>query len=262
MFDTHIHLNDEKLYENLDEHIKEAKENGVHNFLVIGYNISSSILAVEIAKKYKGVCFAAVGIHPTDYKEYLDKENVDRLNTLIIENKEYIKAIGEIGLDYYWIKDKDEQEKEKEVFKKQILLAKTHSLPISIHSRDATQDTLDIIKNSNYEGPFVLHAFNASKEIMNQYLKMNVYFGIGGVVTFNNAANLKMLIKEIPLNRLLIETDAPYLAPVPNRGKLNEPKYIKFTLKYIASLLNVDSNELDLITTNNAKRIFLNEKDN
>lgn len=256
MFDTHIHLNDEKFNDNLDFYINEAKENGINNFLVVGFDLESSLKAVEIANKYNE-CYAAIGFHPTD----IDKmENIEVLQCFLnLFNEERVVCLGEIGLDYYWIKDVEQRNKQKEKFIYQLDLAKKFNLPVSVHIRDAIQDSYDILKE-HAKTTFVLHCFNASEEMLNLFLKLDCYFAIGGVVTFKNAKNLQEVVKKIPLDRLLIETDAPYLAPTPYRGKLNEPKYIKETLNFLANLLEISVDELDKITTNNAKKVFLNGK--
>lgn len=256
MFDSHIHLNDEKFIDNLDKYINEAKECGVNEFLVVGYDYDSSLKAIEIAEKYEG-CYAAIGYHPCDVHKI---ENVkDLWKFLKLFSHEKVVCVGEIGLDYYWVKDPQQKNEQKEAFIYQLGLAHDKKLPVSIHMREATQDTLDILKKYA-KTPFILHCFNASEEILNEYLKLDCYFAIGGVVTFKNATNLQEVVKKIPLDRLLIETDAPYLSPVPFRGKLCEPKYIKNTLEFIAKLINIDVDELDRITTANARKVLLNGK--
>ena len=256
MFDTHIHLNDEKFIDNLDFYIQEGRNRGVKEFLVVGFDYNSSLKAVEIANKYD-FCYAAIGFHPCDINKIKDVRDVWKFLRLF--NNEKVVCLGEIGLDYYWVKDEEEREKQKEFFIYQLELAADKKLPTSIHIREATQDALDILKK-HAKTPFVLHCFNASEEILKEYLKLDCYFSIGGVVTFKNATNLQEVVKQIPLNRLLIETDAPYLSPVPYRGKMNEPKYIKETLKFIADLRGLNFEELEEITTANARRFLLNGK--
>jgi TatD DNase family protein len=256
MFDTHIHLNDEQFNENLDSYIEEGIKNGVTNFLVIGFDYASSKRAIEIAHKYE-CCYAAVGFHPCDVNKI--KNIKDLRSFLKLFDEEKVICLGEIGLDYYWVKDQIERERQKEMFIYQLNLAKKKNLPTSIHVREATQDALDILKE-HAKTTFIMHCFNASEEILNEYLKLDCYFAIGGVVTFKNAENLQEIVKKIPLDRLLIETDAPYLSPVPYRGKLNEPKYIRKTLEYIAELRGMSFEELDKITTANARKVLLNEK--
>jgi TatD DNase family protein len=256
MFDTHIHLNDEKFLDNLDFYIEEGIKNGVKNFLVVGFDYESSKKAIEIAQKYES-CYAAIGFHPCDVGKIKDIRDLWKFLKLFDEEK--VVCMGEIGLDYYWVKDQKERDRQKEMFIYQLELAKIKNLPVSIHVRESTQDALNILKE-HAKTPFILHCFNASEEIFKEYLKLDCYFAIGGVVTFKNAANLQQIVKLIPLDRLLIETDAPYLSPVPYRGKLNEPKYIKETLKFIADLRGMSFEELDAITTANARKVLLNEK--
>ena len=225
-------------------------------------NISTSALALSQYKKV--ISFPALIL-----LSFVSNRNIHNINKITdirdlwkflrLFNNEKVVCLGEIGLDYYWVKDLEERERQKEMFIYQLGLAKDKNLPTSIHIREATQDALDILKE-HAKTPFVLHCFNASEEILNEYLKLNCYFAIGGVVTFKNATNLQEVVKKIPLDRLLIETDAPYLSPVPYRGKLNEPKYIKETLQFIADLRGMSFEELDKITTENAKKVFLNGK--
>ena len=256
MFDTHIHLNDEKFSENLDFYIQEGIEAGVKTFLVVGYDYNSSLKAIEIAHKYE-CCYAAVGFHPCDITKIESNNDLIEFEKLL--TKEKVVCLGEIGLDYYWVKDPLEREKQKEMFVYQLHLAEKYNLPTSIHVREATQDALDILKN-HAKTTFIMHCFNASEEIFKEYLKLDCYFSIGGVVTFKNAVNLQEVVKKIPNERLLIETDGPYLAPTPFRGKLNEPKYIKKTLEFIAELKGETFDVLDEITTANAKKVLLNER--
>ena len=204
MFDTHIHLNDEKLLENLELYINEALEAGVKEFLVVGYDYESSLKAIEIAHKYD-FCYAAIGYHPCDVEKVADVRDLWKFLKLFKDPK--VVCLGEIGLDYYWVKEEEKRERQKEMFIYQLGLAKDKKLPTSIHIREATQDAYDILKE-HAETPFVLHCFNASEEMFDLYLKLDCYFSIGGVVTFKNAANLQQIVKKIPLDRLLIETDA------------------------------------------------------
>lgn len=256
MFDTHVHLNDETLYLNIDKYIQEAQTNGVSNFLVVSWDLESSIKAIEISNKYE-CCHAAIGFHPCDARAL---ENNDVLNKFLelFKTSSKIVAIGEIGLDYHWEKDENNKELQRKWFKYQLNLARKLNLPVSIHSREATQDTYDILKEYK-DIKIILHCYNESLEITKQYLKQNIYFAIGGVITFKNAKNLIDVVPQIPLDRLLIETDAPYLAPVPYRGKINEPKYIKETLLKISEILNIEFDKLDKFTSLNARKVLFNE---
>jgi TatD DNase family protein len=192
-----------------------------------------------------------LGIHPTEVKDWTDD--------LIGKIKEYSKhpkiiAIGEIGLDYYW--DKSFNTLQQEVFIKQIKLANELNLPISIHDREAHKDTFDILKEYNKSSKIVMHCFSGSVEFAKECLKEGWYLALGGVVTFKNAIKMKDVAKEIPLNRLLLETDAPYLTPVPHRGEENQPAYTKFIAEEIAKLKEISFEEVDEVTTQNAIEVF------
>lgn len=259
IFDTHIHLNDETLYKNLDKYITEAKENGVTKFLCVGYDLKSSILAVEIAKKYDFV-YAAIGAIPTEHKGYklLDSNDptINKLKELYLKNEKYIKAIGEIGLDYYWEKDEPIKEKQKKMLLEQINLANELNLPVSIHCRDAVQDFYDFIKIHKINNAGVMHCYSGSKEMAELFIKEGYVIAFGGVLTFKNSRVTKEVIQNIPLDKIVFETDAPYLAPVPYRGKSNEPKYICETVKYAAELLNISYEEMQNISYSNSIKTF------
>lgn len=244
--DTHIHLNDDRYKLELDEVIKEAIDNNVNKLIVIGYNKASSIKAVEIAKKYDN-CYCLVGIHPSDAK---DEQDVSFIYDLVKEKK--VIGIGEIGLDYYW--DKSYNELQKEVFIKQIEIANKLNLPISVHAREATQDCFDIIKKYKPKG--VIHCYSGSVEIAREYVKMGLYIGVGGVVTFKNSKLIKEVVKEIPLDNILTETDGPYLAPTPYRGKTNYPKYIPIIANEIAILKEVEVEEVEKKVEENVLKLF------
>ena len=248
IFDTHIHLNDEKLLSNLDEYINEAKECGVEKFLCIGYDVECSKKAIEIANCYKDV-YASVGIIPTEHKQF-NEQSINVLEKLARSSNKVI-AIGEIGLDYYWEKDLETKEKQKVMFIEQIRLANRLNLPISIHSRDAMQDTYNILKDSGVIG--VIHCFSGSEEMANKFIKLGFYLGIGGVVTFSNS-KLAEVVKNIDLSHIILETDSPYLSPF--RGKRNEPKNIKVIAEKIALIKGVGVNDVAQITSNNVVRLF------
>lgn len=254
IFDTHIHLNDEKLLDNLDNYINEAKSYKVGRFLCVGYDIKSSIKACEIASKYDFV-YAAIGIIPTEYNQY-NENSINELKNLYFKYKDRIKAIGEIGLDYYWENDESVKKIQKEMFIKQIELANELNLPVSIHSRDSIQDTYQILKEHKVINNGIMHCYSGSKEMALEFIKLGFYIAFGGVLTFKNSKVTKDVIMNIPLNKIVFETDAPYLAPSPYRGKINEPKYILETIKYASNLLNIDFNELIKISSNNANAIL------
>lgn len=253
-FDTHVHLNSEQ-YSNIEEIINNALNNNVNKMIVVGYDLESSIKAVKIANEYDFV-YAAVGIHPSEIKKM--KENaLKEIENLLINKK--VVAIGEIGLDYYW--DKDNKEEQKKMFVKQINLANKYNLPIIIHSREAAQDTYDILKeNKIYYEKGIMHCYSYSLDLAKKFIKLNLFLAFGGALTFLNAKQNKEVVKEIDMQHLLIETDAPYLTPHPFRGKQNEPKYINLVVKEMANLKNISEEKVASITYNNACSLFGIEK--
>lgn len=246
LIDSHAHLFDE-YYDDIKSVLDKAKDNGIEYVVNAADTIESCKEVIKHSKEYDNYYYC-LGIHP----ENVD-EDLDELSQLIEENKNDPKfvAIGEIGLDYYWIKDN--KVKQIDVLRYQLDLAKKYNKPVVIHSREATKDTIDIL--GEYDIPVYIHCFSGSKETLDIYLKRGYYIGIGGVITFKNA-NLKDVIKDMPLDNLLLETDAPYLAPVPHRGEQNEPAYIKDIAEYISSLKNVDIKEIEEKTSKNARKIF------
>lgn len=248
IIDTHIHLYDERYNDILDEVIKEAESVGVKKMIIIGFDYSSSIKAVELANKYP-FFYASVGLHPSEVQK--TKESPVSWLSELAKNKKVV-AIGEIGLDYYW--DKTYSELQKKYFIEQINCAKELNLPIIIHSREASKDTYEILKQNTIPG--VLHCYSQSLEMAKQYIKLGYYIGIGGVVTFKNSKELKEVTKEIDLDYLLTETDGPYLAPHPFRGKLNKPSYLKYVVSEISSLKNLDEEIVKKRLAQNAERLF------
>lgn len=252
MFDTHCHLNDENLYSRIDQVIEEAKKTGVSKFLVVGYNKKSSFLAVEIANKYQE-CYAAIGFHPTDIFDVSDK---DYKETMELVNNKKVVAIGEIGLDYHWIKDPVQREQQKEWFIKQIEFANEHHLPITVHNRDSNEDCLKVLKEHRPVYGGVMHCYSGSVEMLNDVLDLGMMISLGGPVTFTNAKTPKLVAEEVPLEKLLIETDSPYLTPHPHRGEKNEPKYICLVSEEIARLKGISKKHVDQVTYENACRLF------
>ena len=221
-FDSHCHLNDEGLVSDLETIIQTAHEKGVEEILCVGWDYASSLKAVEIAERFPGV-YAAIGVHPENY-ENETPDTIEKLRDLAKHHK--VAAIGEIGLDYYWKNDPETKAAQKEWFIRQIDLANSLKLPVSIHGREASQDLFDIISEHPIENGFVLHCYSGSPEMMARFAKLGAYFGFDGPITFKNAVNPKACLKVCPADRLLFETDSPYMAPVPYRGKRNEPQYI------------------------------------
>ena len=252
IFDTHCHLNDEQLYTRIDEVIKSANEAGVNRFCVVGWNKDSSLLAIKIAEQYDNV-YAIIGYHPTDVYD-VSEEDFNLIMNLLDHPK--VVALGEIGLDYYWIKEAEKREIQKQYFIRQIEEANKHKKPISIHNRDAIEDCLKILQEHHVDCGGVMHCYSGSVESMKEFLKAGMYISLGGPVTFKNAKQPKEVAKEVPLDRLLVETDSPYLTPHPFRGQVNEPKYIGLTLIEISFIKDIDKDALAEITTENAKRLF------
>ena len=229
MIDSHVHLDDPAFDEDRDSLIKSLGENGIELVINNSSDLPSSERSVELANKYENI-YAAIGVHPHEAKTYDDKVE-ERL--IELSKNEKVMAIGEIGLDYYY--DNSPRDVQKEVFKRQIELAARLGKNIVIHSRDAVKDTFDILKEAHekYEFTALIHCFSQSVEMMEEYVKMGDYLALGGAVTFKNAKTPKEVAKKVPLDRLLLETDCPYMTPVPYRGKRNEPKLVKFVLSLI-----------------------------
>jgi len=249
--DSHAHLDDERFDDDRETVIKNLKADQIDIVINIGADIASSKSTSSLAQTYDNI-YSVVGVHPHSVSELVGL-GLDEIENL--SRHEKTVAIGEIGLDYYY--ENSPKNLQKEYFIEQIRLAKKLDLPIVIHSREAVKDTLDIIKSeksSNLRG--VMHCFSSSVEIAKEYIKLGFYIAIGGVVTFKNARVTKEVAKYVPLESLLIETDCPYLAPEPFRGKRNEPKYIKYTAEEIAKIKEVDLEKIAYSTSINAKKLF------
>jgi TatD DNase family protein len=250
-FDSHCHLNDPSLLTNLDEVIKRAKDNGVTLMNIIGYDLSSSKKAIEIANKYEGI-YATVGIHPNDLHK-MNKNDFDEIEKLLTKDK--VIAVGEIGLDYHY--EDTYKDLQKEYLVKFLHLANKYKKPIVIHVRDALNDALTIFKeHKSLIIGGVMHCYSGSKEMAKEFVKLGLYIGVDGPVTFLNARVIKEVVSDVPLEWLLIETDCPYLTPHPYRGKRNEPSYLPLIAQKIAELKNLSVEEVAFTTTNNAKRLF------
>jgi TatD DNase family protein len=251
IFDTHAHLNAHQYKEDLESVIQKSKNENVTNILVVGFDKETIISAIEIAENNEGI-YAGIGWHPVDAIDFKD-EHLVWIEELT--NNPKVIAIGEIGLDYYW--DKSPKDVQLEVFKKQINLAKKVKLPIIIHNRDATKDVLDtlIMENAEQVGG-IMHCFNGSIETAQICMDLGFYLSIGGPVTFKNAVNLQKVVEQIPLDRLLVETDCPYLTPHPFRGKRNDPSYIKHIVQKIADIKNITFEEVAEATTSNAIKLL------
>ncbi len=250
IFDSHAHYDSEQFNEDREELLLSMEENGVGTIVNSGANWDSVTGVVELAQKYPFV-YAAVGMHPDEVGD-LNEERFEYLKSQC--QKEKVVAVGEIGLDYYW--DNESHDVQKKWFIKQLELARELDLPVIIHSRDAAADTLEIMKEYGQGLRGVIHCFSYSIELAREYVKMGFYIGIGGVVTFKNGRKLKEIAAEIPLDKILLETDCPYLAPVPFRGKRNSSIYISYVAQEIANLKGISYEEVVAQTEKNGKELF------
>ena len=244
--DTHCHLSKED-YDDIDKVIMEDKEADVDKIVVSGCSREAIDEVMSFKDKYDMV-YVTIGYHP-EYADSVRKEDLDYLKSLLGEKK--IIGIGEIGLDYHYTKDN--KDKQIWLFEEQLKIAENFNLPVVIHSRDATQDTINTLKKYNVKG--IIHCFSGSLETAKKYISMGFLLGIGGVVTFKNS-KLKDVVKEIPINSIVLETDSPYLTPVPYRGKVNSSKYLEYIAKFIAEVKNISVEELAEITSKNASSLF------
>ncbi len=251
LIDTHAHLNNEDLYEKRHELVTRAREAGVEKIIIAGYDVTSSVQAVNIAKEIS-CCYALVGIHPNDANEW---ENGGKEIIKELTKNEKVIGIGEIGLDYYH--NLSSRELQKKTFIGQISLAKELSMPISIHDREAHGDIMEIIKTqeAGISGG-VLHCFSGSWEMAKVCLAQGFYLSFAGPITFKNAVKLQEIVRKVPLESLLVETDCPYLTPVPYRGKQNEPSFLKFTAAKVAELKGITIDEVNIAVGENAKKLF------
>lgn len=251
IFDTHAHYDDERFEEDREELLSRLEEQGITHVVNVGASISSSKKTLELIKQYPFI-YGSVGVHPNETGE-LTEEDIDFLKRAALEEK--IVAIGEIGLDYYW--NEPEREIQKKWFIRQLALAREVRLPVIIHSRDAAQDTLEILKaQKGEEIGGVIHCFSYSAEMAREYLNMGFYLGIGGVITFPNAKKLKEVVEMAPLERIVLETDCPYLAPIPNRGKRNSSFNLPFIAEEIAKMKQIAYDKVIDVTYENAKRLY------
>lgn len=251
LFDSHAHLDSIKFEKDREFVINRAYNNGVKLIMNPGADLKSSKDAVELSRKYDFI-YAAVGIHPHETK-HMDDASIEILRMLAKDKK--VKAIGEIGLDYYY--DHSPRDIQKYWFKKQINLAKDLNLPVIIHDRDANFDVMEILKLENaFDTGVLLHCYSGSYELAKEYIKLGAYISIAGPVTYKNARKTVEVVKGISIDKLLIETDSPYLTPVPYRGKRNEPMYVKNTLEKLAEIKGISVEEAMEKTFNNAKKVF------
>ncbi|MBP2242572.1 TatD DNase family protein [Cytobacillus eiseniae] len=251
LFDTHVHLNAEQFADDLEEVINRALNEGISRMVVVGFDRPTIEKAMELVDRYECI-YASIGWHPVDAIDMKD-EDLQWIEELSSHPK--VVAIGEMGLDYYW--DKSPKDIQKEVFRRQIQLAKKVKLPIVIHNREATADIVEILKEEGAEEVGgIMHCFSGSPETAKECVDMNFYISLGGPVTFKNAKKPKEVAEAIPLEKLLIETDCPYLAPHPYRGKRNEPSYVKLVAEQIAEIKGLTLEEVAHATTANANKLF------
>ena len=251
IFDTHAHYDDDAFDEDRDVLLSGMKEAGVEYIVNVGASMASSERSIKLAEKYPFV-YAAVGVHPDEVGE-LDEEKFEKLRKWTSHEK--VKAVGEIGLDYYW--DKEKHDLQKHWFMRQMELASEVKLPMIVHSREAAKDTLDMViaaKPLNLSG--IIHCYSYSVEQAREYLNMGYYIGIGGVVTFKNAKKLKEVAEYTPLSQIVLETDCPYLAPTPFRGKRNDSSKIAYVAEELAAIKQVPVEEVIRITNENGRRLY------
>lgn len=251
IFDTHAHYDDEKFDEDRDELLTSLADAGVGTVVDAASTIDSCHQIIELIDKYPFL-YGTLGIHPSECKD-MTEDDLDWIRQQLKNPK--IVAIGEIGLDYYW--PEPDHDIQKKWFEKQLELAKETDMPVVIHSRDAAEDTLNMIKMAQLPPKTVdIHCFSYSKEIAREYLNMGYYLGVGGVVTFKNAKKLKEVVEYAPIENILLETDCPYLAPEPNRGKRNSSLNLEYIVDKIAELKNMDREDVISITEKNAQDFY------
>lgn len=244
--DSHSHVYRE-YYDDIDLVVKEAEQNKVNRIITCGCSDKENKEVLEIIKRYSNI-YGALGIHPENVLNY-KSEDLEFIK-LNIANKK-ILAIGEIGLDYYY--SKDYKQEQINLLEDQLKIAEEYDIPVIIHSREATQDTLDVLKKYNVKG--IIHSFSGSFEVAQEYIKMGYLIGINGVITFKNS-NVKDVIKKLPLNKIVLETDSPYLTPHPHRGEKNSPKYVLLIAEFVADLFDITLSELANITNDNLHSLF------
>ena len=250
IFDTHAHYDDEQFDTDRDELLNSMETGGIGTIVDAGSTLESWDRILELTEKYPFV-YGAIGIHP-DEVGTLNEDEMKRMSALLDRKK--IVAVGEIGLDYYW--DKENHDIQKKWFVRQLDLARGKNMPVIIHSREAAADTMDIMKEHAAGMKAVIHCYSYSVEMAREYVKMGYYIGVGGVVTFKNAKKLKQVVQEIPLSSIVLETDCPYLAPVPCRGKRNCSLYLPYVAEEIAALKGTDVEEVVRQTEINSKALY------
>lgn len=250
IFDTHAHYDDEQFNEDRETLLAKMQDNGIGTIVNVGASLQGCQNSIELAEKYPFI-YASVGVHPDEVGS-LNEETFSWLKEQC--NHEKVVAVGEIGLDYYW--DNESRDIQKKWFIEQLNLAREKNLPVIIHSREAAQDTLEIMKEYAHGLNGIIHCFSYSVEMAKEYVKMGFYIGVGGVVTFKNGKKLKEVVAEIPLDRIVLETDCPYLAPVPNRSKRNSSLNLKYVVEEIANIKGISPEEVIRQTELNAYTVY------
>ena len=250
IFDTHAHYDDKQFSEDRDQVLSSMQEQGVGTIVDASATVDSWERVLELTRRYPFV-YGMIGVHPHELGD-LNEENFARMEQLLHEEK--VVAVGEIGLDYYW--DKEQHEIQKEWFIRQLQLARKLNMPVNIHSREAAQDTMEIMKEYATDMKAIIHCYSYSKEMAEEYVKMGYLLGIGGVVTFKNAKKLKEVVKAVPLSHIVLETDCPYLAPEPNRGKRNASSNLIYVAQTIAELKGTTTEEVIAVTEENARKFY------
>ena len=250
IFDTHAHYDDIAFDDDREKILSSLPKNdNIYAVVNAGADIESSKKSINLSEKYSYI-YAAVGVHPENISN-TPKDYISQLEKLILSS-EKIVGVGEIGLDYHYTKENKEQQ--KDLFESQVKLAVKHDLPIIVHDREAHGDTMEILKKHNPKG--VVHCFSGSLEMAQEVIKMGMYIGIGGVITFKNAKNAVYVVENISLENIVLETDAPYMSPVPFRGKRCDSSYIKYTAEKISEIKNISLKEVFEVTKQNAKNLF------
>ena len=253
IFETHAHYDDDQFDEDREQLLEKVCQSGVGPIINVGASIESTKTTLELARTHDFI-YAAVGVHPSDI-ECLNEETFAWLREQTSWEKTV--AVGEIGLDYYWDKEEAVQEKQRYWFARQLQLARETKLPVIIHSRDAAADTLQVMKEVHAEEiPGVIHCYSYTKEMAQEFIKMGYYIGVGGVVTFKNARRLVETVEAIPLDRILLETDCPYMAPEPHRGTRNDSSNLRYVVDKIAEIRGIAAEEVEAVTRENAFRLF------
>lgn len=253
IFESHAHYDDEKFENDRDLLIQNLLSGKICTIINVSASIEGTKTSIALAEKY-GQIYAAAGVHPSEIDE-LNEETFAWMRKQTGHEK--VVAVGEIGLDYYWEKDPKVQERQREWFTRQMELARECGLPVIIHSRDAAADTLKVMQQVHGEDiPGVVHCYSYSPQLAEEFVKMGYYIGVGGVVTFKNAKKLKETVRKIPLNKILLETDAPYMAPEPHRGERNHSGYLTLVAEKIAEIKEISAEEVEETTKSNAERLF------